>query len=268
MGPAQALIDHPNKDSVSHYQLKLIETDDTEEVSGAATPEAQTCTEEFELSGGFITPTPTTGVKYELYEDDGSDSAAGALIDGDFDAKSGELAPGTYWVKVLPASDDYTVSEANTWIKVVVDPYDGLCVPTLPTVEVTFTSTQPTCEVLTGSFRFGLAPDQGAAENVIEWTVDTGNGPEAGTPGTVYTADAGTTVTVVATATKGYGLSGDEDGVITFGPVNFTAADDCLDTLALTGGTSNGMIGFAAALVVLGGLVLAAARRSTALQRD
>jgi hypothetical protein len=91
VGPADALIDHPDKDSVSHYQLKLIETDDTEEVSGAATPEDQICTENFELSGGFITPTPTTGVVYELYGDDGSD-APGALIDGTFDAKSGELA--------------------------------------------------------------------------------------------------------------------------------------------------------------------------------
>jgi hypothetical protein len=202
-----------------------------------------------------------------LYGDDGSD-APGALIDGTFDAKSGELAPGTYWVKVLPASGDYTVSEANTWIKVVVDPYDGLCVPTLPGVQVVFTSTQPTCDVIKGSFRFGLAPDQGLSEDVVEWTVDTGNGREAGTPGVVYSAPAGTTVTVVETATKGYGLSGDDDGVITFGPVSFVAEDDCLDTLALTGTAPEGVLGMAAALVVLGGLVLAAARRSTLLQRS
>ncbi len=39
--------------------------DEPEEVSGAATPEAQICTESFELEGGYITPTPTTGVVYE-----------------------------------------------------------------------------------------------------------------------------------------------------------------------------------------------------------
>jgi flagellar hook assembly protein FlgD len=92
-------------------------------VSGDVNSDDETCTVEYDLENGWIEPVATNGVRYELYAGDKT-----TLLDGTFDAKA-ELAPGTYWVKVISTDPAlYTVSEANTWIEVTVGEYDGDCV--------------------------------------------------------------------------------------------------------------------------------------------
>jgi hypothetical protein len=117
---------HYSGKTISHIIVCYVVNDDPEEVSGDATVQDQTCDETDDtLVPGSITPVATTGVVYELW-----DATKTTKLIADFSANSGPLANGTYFVKVLPASDDYTVSEANTWLQRVVGAYPGECAPT------------------------------------------------------------------------------------------------------------------------------------------
>ncbi len=122
-------------------------------VFGDATVQAQTCDEStYTLVDGWIAPVATTGVTYELYAADKT-----TLIDGTFDAQT-SLAFGTYWVKVLPASSSYTVSDANTWLERVVGEFDGRCAPTSVFGDATVQA--QTCDVSTYTLVDGwIAPD-------------------------------------------------------------------------------------------------------------
>lgn len=110
-------------------------------VSGSVTKENQTCDDD-ELYNGWISPVATTGVKYELY---GSDKTTAVAVP--FTATVA-VAPGTYWVKVLPTDPAlYTVSEANTWIQVIIGAYDGDCGSVEPTpVSGSVNSDDQTCD--------------------------------------------------------------------------------------------------------------------------
>ena len=94
-----------------------------ESVTGAAIASAEICEAGvYEVKQGSVTATVKTGVKYELWNADKSakivDLAAGTpyRVDG-----------GTYFVKVVKASDAYQVLPENEWIQVVVGTYTGLC---------------------------------------------------------------------------------------------------------------------------------------------
>ena len=93
-----------------------------EPVSGAAATAAETCTVDYAIAQGSVTATAKTGVAYELW------NAAKTVKIADLVA--GEpyaVDAGSYAVKVLPASDAYTVLPADVWIPVTVGEYTGLC---------------------------------------------------------------------------------------------------------------------------------------------
>lgn len=95
-------------------------------VSGSVTKNDQVCDDD-ELYDGWIAPVATTGVTYELYAADMTTVIASPFT------TTVTVAPGTYWVKVLPLDSSYTVSEANTWIQVVVGGEEGACGTVEPT---------------------------------------------------------------------------------------------------------------------------------------
>jgi hypothetical protein len=117
----------------SHYSGKTIShvivcyttpSVDPTPVSGDATVAGQTCDEtDYTLVPGSITPVPTTGVVYELWNSDKT-----IKLIADFSANSGPLANGTYYVKVLPADSNYTVDEDDMWLERTVGAYEGTCI--------------------------------------------------------------------------------------------------------------------------------------------
>ena len=94
-----------------------------ESVSGAATATAQICdTTVYEVTNGSVTATVKTGVVYELWNQAKTNKIADLTAGTPY-----SIGNGTYFVKVLPATAKHTVSNANTWIEVVVGPYVGVC---------------------------------------------------------------------------------------------------------------------------------------------
>jgi hypothetical protein len=137
--------------TVSHWYVCFGTTPVTpQDVSGAATPVNQSCdTTTGSLVSGSITPTATTGVTYQLW-----DSTKTTLLIDNFAANSGALPNGSYYVKVLPASGAYTVSEANTWIPISVGAYGQDCFK-ITDVSGAATPINQSCDTRTGSLVSG-----------------------------------------------------------------------------------------------------------------
>jgi hypothetical protein len=203
------------------------------DVSGAATPIDQSCdTTTGSLVSGSITPDTTkTGVTYQLW-----DSTKTTLLIDNFAANSGALANGPYYVKVLPASGAYTVSDANTWIPITVGAYGPDCneeVKVIGDPEVkqfceldirTFEPTGNWISYLTistsssnpaGSVQYRVYfDDNGTWVDKGIWPEGTYNaGPDAGNP---YEIPYGTKLKVVAEATAGYQISTPNEWEYTF----------------------------------------------------
>jgi hypothetical protein len=207
----------------------------------------QTCEEDEEGIGsyvdGSITIVASTGVNYFI---DGTPVGAGTHSYG----------PGTYIVTAEP-QDGYqlegypdggwslTVEEAEACGQ--LDEHGDV------TPSVTFEQT--TCSA-SGSYTLAVMIDDDPAG--VIWTV---SGGLPNTIGTHSVATAGT-VTVTATAAAGFGLSGDQDGVIEWSFDFTTLPDDCLPTLALTGApVAVGLVGLWGVLTVVGVLLIVARRR-------
>ncbi len=94
-----------------------------ESVSGAASAAAQTCdTSTYDLVAGSVTAEFRTGVRYELWNQAQNGKLADLVADVPY-----PTANGSYFVRVLPISGAYVVSDANTWIPVTVGAYPNLC---------------------------------------------------------------------------------------------------------------------------------------------
>jgi hypothetical protein len=114
---------HYSGKTISHIIVCYTTPTTTTAVTGDASVAAQTCdVRSLTLVAGSITPIAMTGVVYELWN-----QAKTVRLIENFAANSGPLANGTYYVKVLPASGSYTVSEANTWLERIVGAYVGAC---------------------------------------------------------------------------------------------------------------------------------------------
>lgn len=160
---------HPSGKDISHVIVCWVDPAPTS-VSGAATPNHQECDSRTgDVAGGSITPdTSKTGVTYQLY---GADKDADPALIEDFTGESGQLDPGIYWVKVLPLSDEYTVSEENTWIQVEILAYLENC---QQLVTGAATPTHQQCEQATGDLLNGtITPDTtkvGVTYELWKWT--------------------------------------------------------------------------------------------------
>lgn len=160
---------HSSGKEISHVIVCHIPTPPTS-VSGAATPNHQECDSRTgDVGGGSITPdTSKTGVTYQLY---GANKDADPALIADFTGESGQLDPGIYWVKVLPLSDEYTVSEENTWIQVEILAYLENC---RQLVTGAATPTHQQCEQATGDLLNGtITPDTtkvGVTYELWKWT--------------------------------------------------------------------------------------------------
>jgi hypothetical protein len=114
---------------------------------------------------------------------------------------------------------------------------------------------QTTCSA-SGSYTLGAEPIENAAG--IIWTVS------GGLPNTLGTHSVTTAGTVTITATADgpdYGFPGDVDGIIEWTYDFASLPDDCLETLALTGGSiAAGGLGLSA-LLTLGGILFVTSRR-------
>jgi choice-of-anchor A domain-containing protein len=172
-----------------------------EDVSGAATPTAEICDTDYEIAQGSILATAVTGVEYELWNS-GKTTKIADLTAGTPYAVDG----GTYFVKVIAASDKYHVAAANEWIEVVVGAYTGLCA-------------EPVSGAATTSAEYCVADDLDVAQGSVTATAATGvvyelwNAAKTTkianlTAGTPYAVDGGTYFVKVLPATDAYTVSG------------------------------------------------------------
>jgi choice-of-anchor A domain-containing protein len=93
-----------------------------EPVSGSATPATEYCDVDYDVKQGSVTALAATGVVYELWNG-GKTAKIADLTAGVPYAVDG----GTYFVKVLPATSDYTVLAGDTWLEMIVGTYTGEC---------------------------------------------------------------------------------------------------------------------------------------------
>lgn len=160
-------------------------------------------------------------------------------------------------VVTAEAAPGYTLvnSPVHEWTLTPVDTANG-CLATGGTATPAVTQAAATCSAA-GSYTLSVEEPELVAD--ILWTVD-GRSAVAGT----YTAAAGTTVHVVATAVEGTGISGSETGSQEWTITIAAPAADCaqLKTLAFTGadGSMGGMLIFALFLLLGGAGVYTAGR--------
>ncbi|GHF25535.1 InlB B-repeat-containing protein [Pseudolysinimonas yzui] len=170
-----------------------------------------------------------------------------------------DYAPGVYTISAVADPGYQLTGVPDPWtVEVKADEPCGQLVD-LPVVDPVVTFAQTTCTT-SGSYTLAVEPAQEAAG--VIWTVS------GGLPNTVGTHVVTTpgTVTVTATAAPGYGFAGDDDGVIEWSYDFTTLPDDCLPTLALTGGSiAAGGLGLSA-LLTLGGILLFTARKRDQVQ--
>jgi hypothetical protein len=223
------------------------------------------------------TATPATAVDQECVVDQngGGSYVSGYLvipnspnveyfIDGSVTpATPGQVVkdPGTYTVTAAATAGYQLVGYTGPWELTIAaaDACGDLIDLPLVTPEVTFVQT--TCSV-TGSYTLNVVED-GLDAGVV-WVVS------GGLPNTLGTHAVNTAglVTVTATPAPGYGFAGDVPEVVW----NFEfigLPDDCLPTLALTGGSiAAGGLGLSALLALGGILVFNARKRDLAVRTD
>jgi hypothetical protein len=194
------------------------------------------------LESGTITIPTTAHVTYYV---DGVEKAAGVH----------DYAPGTYPISAVADSGYQLTGVPDPWT-VTIEPA-VICgqLPDLPLVDPVVTFVQTTCSA-SGSYTLGAEPIENAAG--IIWTVS------GGLPTTLGTHSVTTAGTVNITATADgpdYGFPGDADGIIEWSYDFASLPDDCLPTLALTGGSiAAGGLGLSA-LLTLGGILFVTSRR-------
>lgn len=173
----------------------------------------------------------------------------------------GSILPGVYAANVgdvieifAHADPGYVLDQPYSWTHEFTAE-DGFCPPTLGLIVPTAVFDQMSCE--SGSYTLGNESDDPAG---VIWTV---NGGTPFTGGGTFPVTSPGLVTVTAIPADGYDF-GDIPSPAEW-EFDFVAAEDCgdLETLALTGGAAAGSFGLAAALVLIGGLVLAARRRES-----
>jgi hypothetical protein len=197
------------------------------------------------LESGTITIPTTAHVTYYV---DGVEKAAGVH----------DYAPGTYPISAV-ADPGYELTGVPDPWTVTIEPA-VICgqLPDLPLVDPVATFVQTTCSA-SGSYTLGAEPIENAAG--IIWTVS------GGLPNTLGTHSVTTAGTVTITATADgpdYGFPGDVDGIIEWTYDFASLPDDCLETLALTGGSiAAGGLGLSA-LLTLGGILFVTSRRRDA----
>ncbi len=101
------------------------------DVSGSASAAGETCSAndyistkpaDYTVALGSVTANSAKGVTYELWNRARTDRIAVLTADAAY-----PIAGGTYAVKVLPASNSFSVSAANEWIAVVVPKNSQVC---------------------------------------------------------------------------------------------------------------------------------------------
>jgi hypothetical protein len=194
------------------------------------------------LEAGTITIPSTAHVTYFV---DGVETAAGVH----------DYEPGTYAISAVADPGYQLTGVPDPWV-VTIDEAE-VCgqLPDLPLVEPFVTFAQTTCSAA-GTYTLAAEPGENGAG--VIWTVS------GGLPNTFGTHAVTTPGTVTITATAAapdYGFPGDIDGIIEWS-YDFTALpDDCLPTLALTGGSiAAGGLGLSA-LLTLGGILFVTIRR-------
>jgi hypothetical protein len=194
------------------------------------------------LESGTITIPNTAHVTYSV---NGVEKGAGEY----------DYEPGTYTISA-EADPGYKLTGVPDPWTVTIKAAE-LCgqLPDLPLVDPVVTFTQTTCSA-SGSYTLAADPVENAAG--IAWAVS------GGLPNTLGTHSVTTPGTVNITATAlgpDYGFPGDIDGVKEWSFEFTTLPDDCLPTLALTGGSiAAGGLGLSA-LLTLGGILLFTARK-------
>lgn len=193
------------------------------------------------LVPGTITIPSTAHVTYLV---NGVEKAAGVH----------DYAPGTYTVSAKAGPGYQLTGVPEPWTVEIKGTQDCGQLGTEPDVTPIVSRVQTTCAA-SGSYTLGVMVDDNPAG--VIWTV---SGGLPNTVGTHAVTTAGQ-VTITATAAPGFGLSGDQDGVMQWSYDFVTFPDDCLPTLALTGGSvAAGGLGLAA-LLTLGGILFIAARK-------
>jgi hypothetical protein len=219
VGPGDFIIDHPNKDSVSHYQLLLVATQPI-----PATPDAtfvdESCDVENDvLTKGVITVDLTVvGVTYSITQ--GGNPVAFDAVTG----KTGPLTAGLEYIVTATADPGYELTDPSyeekfTPFSAAIDCETlGLVIPEA--------SQDPGCE-LPSFFIIGNNLSDPAA---LSWTAN-GDPIAEGK----HVVNGPVSITLIATANgPEYGL---EEGVQDEWTFDFPIDETCgdLDTLALTG---------------------------------
>jgi hypothetical protein len=194
------------------------------------------------LESGTITIPTTAHVTYFV---DGVETGAGVH----------DFEPGTYEISA-EADPGYQLTEVpDPWTVTITEAEICGQLPDLPLVDPAVTFVQTTCSA-SGSYTLAAEPLSNAAG--VIWTVSGGLPNTLGT----HTVTTPGTVTITATADgPEYGFPGDADGIIQWSYDFAALPDDCLETLALTGGAvAAGGLGLSA-LLTLGGILFVTARR-------
>jgi len=197
-------------------------------------------------TSGYLLIPNTPNVKYYLWPD-----MATALPAGPYD-----VVPGVYFVHAV-ADPGYKLTGQSVWELEVLESHACDQLEEHPTVTPVVTFVQTTCSVA-GSYTLGV--EEPGLEDGVIWTVtpnslsNTLGKHNVTTPGKV---------TITATPAEGYGfpeVEGAEVPVLEWEYTFTGLPEDCLPTLALTGGNAGlatGAVGFAA-LLMLGGAILVA----------
>jgi len=195
------------------------------------------------LVSGYITIPNTPHVSYFIEPDMVTPVGPGNV----------DVEPGVYTVHAV-AHEGYKLGADydGPWVLEVLDALPCVDLSTDPAVTPLVTFEQTTCSVA-GSYTLAVDPAEESAG--IIWTVS------GGLPNTVgkHSVNTPGLVTVIATTAEGYGFGDGLEGEFREFSFEFTGLpEDCLPTLALTGGNAGvttGVLGLAS-LLMLGGVVM------------
>jgi hypothetical protein len=166
-----------------------------------------------------------------------------------------DYAPGTYTISAVAEAGYQLTGAPDPWTVTIAAAKVCGQLPDLPLVTPVVTFTQTTCSA-SGSYTLAANPVENAVG--VIWSVS------GGLPNTLGTHVVTTPGTVTVTATADgpdYGFPGDADGIIEWSYDFVSLPDDCLPTLALTGGSiAAGGLGLGA-LLTLGGILVFTARK-------
>jgi hypothetical protein len=162
--------------------------------------------------------------------------------------------PGTYTVTAAAMPGYELVGDTGPWVLEIKAA--DLCGDLITKGDVTpiVSFKQTTCSA-SGSYTLAVMVDDDPTG--VIWTVSGGLPNSIGT----HSVTTAGTVNITAAAATGFGLSGDADGIIQWSFEFTTLTDECLPTLALTGGSiAAGGLGLSA-LLTLGGILVFNARK-------